>query len=64
MSQQVTITDVPVSEPVTMINAFTVPFAESERFMQRGRIMLGSWPPGFIRARMYGLWSTMPSCAS
>jgi heme-degrading monooxygenase HmoA len=55
MSQPVTMTDVPTSEPVTMINAFTVPLVESERFLQRwrdnARIMAGQ--PGFVRARMY-----------
>ena len=42
-------------EPVTLINAFTVPLEESERFLDRwkdnARIMAGQ--PGFIRARMY-----------
>jgi heme-degrading monooxygenase HmoA len=45
----------PVSEPVTLINAFTVPPEESERFLHRwkdnARIMAGQ--PGFVRARMY-----------
>lgn len=44
-----------VTEPVTLINAFTVPPEESERFLYRwkdnARIMAGQ--PGFIRARMY-----------
>jgi heme-degrading monooxygenase HmoA len=44
-----------VDEPVTLINAFTVPPEESERFLHRwkdnARIMAGQ--PGFIRARMY-----------
>jgi heme-degrading monooxygenase HmoA len=43
------------SEPVTLINAFTVPPEESERFLHRwtdsARIMAAQ--PGFIRARMY-----------
>jgi heme-degrading monooxygenase HmoA len=42
-------------EPVTLINAFTVPPDESERFLDRwkgnARIMAGQ--PGFVRARMY-----------
>lgn len=41
--------------PVTVINAFTVPLQESQRFLQRwkdnARIMAGQ--PGFVRARMY-----------
>jgi heme-degrading monooxygenase HmoA len=44
-----------VNQPVTLINAFTVPPEESERFLQRwkdnARIMADQ--PGFIRARMY-----------
>lgn len=44
-----------VNEPVTLINAFTVPPEESERFLDRwkdnARIMAGQ--PGFVRARMY-----------
>lgn len=55
MSQRFTPRDVPVSEPVTLINAFTVPLEESERFLQRwkdsARVMAGQ--PGFIRARMH-----------
>jgi heme-degrading monooxygenase HmoA len=53
--QQVTITDVCASEPVTTINAFTVPPEESERFLQRWKDIakaMGS-QPGFIQARMY-----------
>jgi heme-degrading monooxygenase HmoA len=46
-------------EPVTLINAFTVPPGESERFLQRwndnARIMSGQ--PGFIGARMYCAFS-------
>jgi heme-degrading monooxygenase HmoA len=42
-------------EPVTLINAFTVPPDESDRFLRRwkdnARIMASQ--PGFIRARMY-----------
>ena len=55
MSRSVTLTDALVSEPVTLINAFTVPPQESERFLRRwadnARIMANQ--PGFIRARMY-----------
>ena len=44
-----------MTEPVTLINAFTVPPEESERFLLRwkdnARIMSGQ--PGFDRARMY-----------
>ena len=47
--------DVPVDEPVTLINAFTVPVAESDHFLQRwkdnARLMASS--PGFISARMH-----------
>ena len=43
------------SEPVTVINAFTVPPDESEQFLRwwkdNARLMAGQ--PGFIRARMY-----------
>jgi heme-degrading monooxygenase HmoA len=55
MSKRVTLNEAPVSEPVTMINAFTVPLEESERFLQRwkdnARAMASQ--PGFIRSRMY-----------
>jgi heme-degrading monooxygenase HmoA len=44
-----------VNEPVTLINAFTVPLEESERFLghwkDAARVMSGQ--PGFIRARMH-----------
>jgi heme-degrading monooxygenase HmoA len=44
-----------VSGPVTMINAFTVPRAESERFLQRwldnARIMAGQ--PGYLGAKLH-----------
>jgi heme-degrading monooxygenase HmoA len=44
-----------VSEPVTLINAFTVPLEESDRFLRHwkdaARAM--SSQPGFIRARMH-----------
>jgi heme-degrading monooxygenase HmoA len=56
VSEAVRQTDALVSEPVTLINAFTVPPEESDRFLQRwkdnARIMARQ--PGFIRARMYG----------
>jgi hypothetical protein len=55
MSQPIGFTEVPVEESITLINAFTVPLNESERFLRRwkdnARIMAGQ--PGFIRARMY-----------
>ena len=55
MSNQVSLSEAPVVEPVTLINAFTVPPHEAGRFLQRwkdnARIMAGQ--PGFIRARMY-----------
>jgi heme-degrading monooxygenase HmoA len=55
VSQPNTLTDALVSEPVTLINAWTVPPDESERFLRRwqdnARIMAAQ--PGFIRARMY-----------
>ncbi|HEV7452440.1 MAG TPA: antibiotic biosynthesis monooxygenase family protein [Pseudonocardiaceae bacterium] len=55
MSHPVTLTDALVGEPVTLINAFTVPPEESDHFLRRwtdnARIMAGQ--PGFIRARMY-----------
>jgi heme-degrading monooxygenase HmoA len=55
MSNQVPLSEAPVEEPVTLINAFTVPPHESDRFLRRwkenARIMAGQ--PGFIRARMY-----------
>jgi len=44
-----------VSEPVTLINAFTVPAEESERFLHHwkdaARVMASQ--PGFVRARMH-----------
>jgi heme-degrading monooxygenase HmoA len=47
--------DALVTEPVVLINAFTVPPEESERFLDRwkdnARIMARQ--PGFIRARMF-----------
>ncbi|MFF8379993.1 antibiotic biosynthesis monooxygenase family protein [Streptomyces sp. NPDC015661] len=55
MSHPVILTDALVDEPVTLINAFTVPVGESERFLHRwkdnARIMARQ--PGYIRARMY-----------
>jgi heme-degrading monooxygenase HmoA len=55
MSQQVPIIDAIVNEPVSMINAFTVPPAESDRFLQRWRVNARAMAKqqGFIRARMY-----------
>ena len=44
-----------MSEPITLINAFTVPVDETEEFLRRWKntaaIMAGQ--PGFVRARMY-----------
>src|SRR5262245_23479775 len=55
MSNQVPLNEASVDEPVTLINAFTVPLPESDRFLWRwkdnARIMAAQ--PGFIRARMY-----------
>jgi heme-degrading monooxygenase HmoA len=55
MNQPILPTEVRIAEPVTMINAFTVPAAVSEQFLnfwhQRARILAGT--PGFIRSRMY-----------
>ena len=55
MNQPSTRTDALANQPVTLINAFTVPLEESERFLHRwkdnARIMVDQ--PGFIRARMY-----------
>jgi heme-degrading monooxygenase HmoA len=55
MSQQVPIIDALVSEPVSMINAFTVPAVESDRFLQRWRDNARAMAKqqGFSRARMY-----------
>ena len=55
MNQQPPMPHACVREPVTLINAFTVPPEESDRFLVRwkdnARVMAGR--PGFIRARMY-----------
>ncbi|HEY1700681.1 MAG TPA: antibiotic biosynthesis monooxygenase family protein [Trebonia sp.] len=55
MSQPLNLTDALVTEPVTLINAWTVPPDESERFLDRwkenARIMASQ--QGFIRARMF-----------
>lgn len=55
MSQPVRIVPAGTSEPVTLINAFTVPIEESDRFLLRwkdnARIM--AQQPGLIRARMF-----------
>lgn len=44
-----------MAEPITLINVFTVPPEESDRFLEfwrrRARIMAAQ--PGFVRARMY-----------
>ncbi|MBN6040597.1 antibiotic biosynthesis monooxygenase [Amycolatopsis sp. 195334CR] len=55
MTVQVDLTESDVDEPVTLINAFTVPPGESELFLERwkdnARVMAAQ--PGFLRARMY-----------
>jgi heme-degrading monooxygenase HmoA len=55
MNQPIQLTEVPVPEPVTMINTFTVPPGEEDRFLQRwterAQIMAGL--PGFISSTMY-----------
>ena len=55
MSQPLTLIDALVTEPVTLINAWTVPPEESGLFLDRwkdnARVMASQ--PGFIRARMY-----------
>jgi heme-degrading monooxygenase HmoA len=55
MSQPVTLTDTLVTEPVVLINAWTVPPGESERFLRRWKdnARIIAIQPGFIRARMY-----------
>jgi heme-degrading monooxygenase HmoA len=42
-------------EPVTLINAFTVPAAESEHFLElwKTRASILSTKPGFVRSRMH-----------
>lgn len=48
-------TERPVTEPVTLINAFTVPVEESDLFLRRwtdnARLMASA--PGFISARLH-----------
>jgi heme-degrading monooxygenase HmoA len=55
VSNQVPLSEAAGNQPVTLINAFTVPLHESDRFLRRwkdnARIMASQ--PGFIRARMY-----------
>ena len=55
MTQSVTITDARTTEPVTLINAFTVPVEESERFLDQWRdnARIMARQPGMIRARMF-----------
>ncbi|WP_433677831.1 antibiotic biosynthesis monooxygenase family protein [Nocardia sp. CA-119907] len=55
MSENVSIPEAPVNEPVTMINAFTVPAAEADRFLELWRHNAAAMAaqPGFIRTRMY-----------
>jgi heme-degrading monooxygenase HmoA len=42
-------------EPITLINAFTMPAAESTRFLEHWRrsAAIMAAQPGFVRARMY-----------
>ncbi|MEU7901028.1 antibiotic biosynthesis monooxygenase family protein [Nonomuraea sp. NPDC049152] len=44
-----------MNEPITMINAFTVPVAESDRFLElwKGNAEIMAAQPGFIRARLH-----------
>ncbi|MDR8407935.1 antibiotic biosynthesis monooxygenase [Nonomuraea sp. 3-1Str] len=55
MEVPITRTETPVDEPITMINAFTVPIEESEAFLplweENAEIMARQ--PGFIRARLH-----------
>lgn len=55
MSQPVRMVPADTAEPVTLINAFSVPVEESDRFLQRwtdnARVM--AQQPGLIRARMF-----------
>ncbi|WP_063782287.1 antibiotic biosynthesis monooxygenase family protein [Streptomyces vietnamensis] len=55
MSNPFPVIDALIDEPVTLINAFTVPVDEAERFLHRwkdnARIMARQ--PGFLQARMY-----------
>jgi heme-degrading monooxygenase HmoA len=55
MSNQIPLSEATADKPVTLINAFTVPLHESDRFLRRWKdnagIMAGQ--AGFIRARMY-----------
>ncbi len=55
MTQRVTPTDAAVNEPVTLINAFTVPLEESERFVERWKdnMRAVAGEPGLIRARLF-----------
>jgi heme-degrading monooxygenase HmoA len=55
MSKAVAWSDAVVSEPVTLINAFTVSPAESEPFLRRWKnnAQIMARQPGFIRARMH-----------
>ncbi|MFI9503525.1 antibiotic biosynthesis monooxygenase family protein [Nocardia sp. NPDC052566] len=51
----VTRTATPVHEPITMINAFTVPVEESEEFLRlwKGTARIMAAQPGFVRARLH-----------
>ncbi|MER6578421.1 antibiotic biosynthesis monooxygenase family protein [Nonomuraea sp. NPDC001023] len=51
----ITRTETPVDEPITMINAFTVPVAESETFLPlwRENAEIMARQPGFVGARLH-----------
>ncbi|WP_067829715.1 antibiotic biosynthesis monooxygenase family protein [Nocardia inohanensis] len=51
----VTRTETPVHEPITMINAFTVPVAETEAFLQfwRENAEIMAAQAGFVRSRLH-----------
>lgn len=55
MSQRVTPPEAPVSERVTMINAFTVPLNESEHFLEmwKDNARALASQPGFEGLRLY-----------
>jgi (hydroxyamino)benzene mutase len=55
MTQQVPVIDALVDETVSMINAFTVPRDESDRFLRKWKDDASAMAkqPGFIQARMY-----------
>ncbi len=52
---QVPITRTGTTEPITLINAFTVPVAESDRFVELWKLNeeIMAAQPGFVRARLH-----------